>query len=62
MEHDLHATITNVVDHIFSLRDQLLLDSDETVELLREARGCTTIDEVLNLHIADPENYLVRRG
>ena len=47
------------VDHVFSLRDQLLLKKDETVELLKQARECQSIDDVLNLGITDPEDFLV---
>ncbi|HIG43690.1 MAG: hypothetical protein ABGY96_21915 [bacterium] len=59
MNYNLHASINNVVDHVFSLRDQLLLEKDETVELLKQARECQSIDDVLNLDISDPEDFLV---
>ena len=59
MNYNLHATINNVVDHVFSLRDQLLLEQDEIVELLKQARQCQSIDDVLNLDISDPEDFLV---
>jgi len=59
MNYNLHASINNVVDHVFSLRDQLLLGKDETVELLKQARECQSIDDVLNLDVSDPEDFLV---
>ena len=59
MKYDLHASINNVVDHVFSLRDQLLLEKDETVELLKQARQCRSIDDVLNLDISDPEDFVI---
>jgi len=59
MNYNLHASINNVVDHVFSLRDQLLLEKDETVELLKQVRECQSIDDVLNLAISDPEDFLV---
>ena len=59
MNYNLHASINNVVDHVFSLRDQLLLEKEETVELLKQARQCQSIDDVLNLDISDPEDFLV---
>lgn len=59
MNYNLHASINNVVDHVFSLRDQFLLEKDETVELLKQARECQSIDDVLNLDISDPEDFLV---
>ena len=59
MKYGLHATINNVVDHVFSLRDQLLLEKDESVELLKQARECQSINDVLNLDISDPADFLV---
>ena len=59
MKYNFHATISNIVDHVFSLNDQLLLDKDETAELLKQARGCKSVDDVLNLAISDPAEFLV---
>lgn len=59
MNYNLHASINTVVDHVFSLRDQLLIDKDESVELIKQARECQSIDDVLNLGISDPEDFLV---
>lgn len=59
MSCDLHATINNVVDHLFSLRDQRLLDKDAMVQLLKQARRCESVEDVLALPISDPVNFLV---
>ena len=59
MNYNLHATINNVIDHVFSLRDQLLLGKDETVELLKQVRECQSIDDVLNLDISDSADFIV---
>ncbi len=59
MNYNLHASINNVVDHVFSLRDQLLLEKGESVELIKLARECQSINDVLNLDISDPEDFLV---
>jgi hypothetical protein len=59
MEYNLHATINNILDHVFALKDQLLLDRDETQELLKQTRKCESVDDLLRLPISDPEDFLV---